>query len=314
MAIFKLFLVVFKLLIVIAQGSKPYKCHSWTTEDLKNLKKLGGGVKVEKNYCEGVLQFKFTQGNDGFAPGCGSCWCCKPTRFQCSNWATYTDAEFLSFALSPSIIGENGRKCQIHDATACSSCACEYYVKYDIDGDATNDWLGLSFSGVPGGTGCCSSVGACSTSLNAAAWLRTQYQSYCCGPSVTSNCRRLPCPKGCIEIAGDKSMEKTCSCPGRACPTCCLYGCKNGGWMCLKSGYCRKGVCPEKSTCQDKCPLTRCIFGTTCKFDPKTCVTECVPCQSKCRVTRCRKGTRCKFDPRTCRTACVRNWDDLALP
>ena len=40
---------------------------------------MGSGrtVATEKKHCENTLGFKFTQGDERKAPGCGRCWCCR---------------------------------------------------------------------------------------------------------------------------------------------------------------------------------------------------------------------------------------------
>ena len=88
-------------------------------------------------------------------------------------------AQFEAFAQSPHIIGENGRKCTI--SAGSSVTACNYYVKYDVDLDTSDDWLGLSFGGVPGGSGCCASVAGCNMLSGAASWLKSQHKDICCG-------------------------------------------------------------------------------------------------------------------------------------
>ena len=105
---------------------------------------------------------------------------CVEQEFSCDQWDDYTVADFAAFALNPSIIGEDGRKCTISPGSP--SSACNFYVKYDIDLDATNNWLGLSFQGLPGGSGCCDSVSSCSTLAGAASWLQAEYKEYCCSP------------------------------------------------------------------------------------------------------------------------------------
>jgi hypothetical protein len=60
-----------------------------------DLKKMGShrSVATQKKVCENTLGFKFSKGNDKKAPGCGSCWCCKPLglkpapkHYQCHHW------------------------------------------------------------------------------------------------------------------------------------------------------------------------------------------------------------------------------------
>ena len=102
------------------------------------------------------------------------------TVFSCDHWDDYSVAQFAAFAASPNIVGESGRKCTISISLSAAT-ACNYYVRYDVDLDATNNWLGLSFGGTPGGSGCCASVSGCSTLNGAASWLKAQYEEYCCG-------------------------------------------------------------------------------------------------------------------------------------
>ena len=100
-------------------------------------------------------------------------------NFSCANWDSYTAQDFYNMASGGSLIGENGRKCRI--AQGGPTTACNYYVNYDIDGNSANNWVGLSFQGVPGaGTGCCSSVSSCSTAVGAGAWLKSQHKNICC--------------------------------------------------------------------------------------------------------------------------------------
>ena len=103
--------------------------------------------------------------------------CITATGFSCAHWNDYSVAQFAAFAQSPDIIGENGRKCTIRPS---SGSACNYYVKYDVDLNTSNDWLGLTFEGVPGGSGCCSSISDCSTLNGAASWLKSQHEDICC--------------------------------------------------------------------------------------------------------------------------------------
>ena len=95
--------------------------------------------------------------------------------FSCDNWDDYTVAEFAAFAQSPDTIGEDGRKCTITSGS--SGTACNYYVKYDVDGTG---YTGLTFQGTPGGSGCCSSISDCSTLNGAASWLKSQHKELCC--------------------------------------------------------------------------------------------------------------------------------------
>ena len=101
-------------------------------------------------------------------------------EFKCEKWDSYSAAEFGAMATA-GIIGENGNKCRISKGS--SQTACNWYVKYDADGNTINNWVGLSWGAVPnvGGTGCCASVSGCSTLTGAGAWLKLQHKKYCCG-------------------------------------------------------------------------------------------------------------------------------------
>lgn len=55
------------------------------------------------------------------------------------------------------------------------------------------------------------------------------------------------CRPGCEEVTLPGPWEKTCSCPGGACPTCCLDTCQAGLWQCHKYGACLTGTCPAVS-------------------------------------------------------------------
>ena len=103
-----------------------------------------------------------------------------PTVFSCDNWDDYTVAQFAAFAQYPDIIGEGGRKCTITSGTG--SAACNYYVKYDVDGTG---YTGLTFQATPGGTGCCSSISGCDSLDGAASWLQSQHKDLCCGGKQT---------------------------------------------------------------------------------------------------------------------------------
>ncbi|XP_038048223.1 uncharacterized protein LOC119722255 [Patiria miniata] len=113
-------------------------------------------------------------------------YCCVP-EFTCENWDSYSDHDFGAMATA-GIIGENGRKCRI--AQGGSKSACNWYVKYDTDGDTADNWKGLTFGGVPGGSGCCASVSGCSTLDGAGAWLKSHHRNICCGPTVGAAHRR----------------------------------------------------------------------------------------------------------------------------
>ena len=75
------------------------------------------------------------------------------------------------------IIGTGNNICQIVPGSPTSSCS--YYVKYSSNGGLS--WLGLTFQGTPGGTGC-AAIGPSDPAV-AKNWLVTAYinQGYCCG-------------------------------------------------------------------------------------------------------------------------------------
>ena len=102
------------------------------------------------------------------------------------------------------VIGTGKERCVITDATTCTTCACSYYVRYRsarqhqlcfyvssiylqygirtsviCSTDSGLTWLGLSFEGTPGGSGC---PGNGDTADAAKEWLLTKYigQGYCC--------------------------------------------------------------------------------------------------------------------------------------
>ena len=56
-----------------------FTCHRWTSKDLT---KMGPrpSVATEKYHCEKNLGFKFSHGDVSKAPGCGTCWCCRPNK------------------------------------------------------------------------------------------------------------------------------------------------------------------------------------------------------------------------------------------
>ena len=51
-----------------------WKCHHYTDEEKAWSK---ANSKGSQEMCEHFGGF-FSQGNDKLAPGCGTCWCCKP--------------------------------------------------------------------------------------------------------------------------------------------------------------------------------------------------------------------------------------------
>ncbi|XP_060576705.1 uncharacterized protein LOC132734020 [Ruditapes philippinarum] len=52
-------------------------CHKWTEEDDKAMGS-NRAPEDEKKYCESVLGYTWTQGDNAKYPECGECWCCKP--------------------------------------------------------------------------------------------------------------------------------------------------------------------------------------------------------------------------------------------
>ena len=118
---------------------------------------------------------------------------------------TCSDVSDASVApLVGQVIGSGEELCVITDATTCTTCACSYYVRYRsarqhqlcfyvssiylqygirtsviCSTDSGLTWLGLSFEGTPGGSGC---PGNGDTADAAKEWLLTKYigQGYCC--------------------------------------------------------------------------------------------------------------------------------------
>merc|ERR1711942_76420 len=57
---------------------KVFACYEWTTEQLAQLASLSFPEK--KKICEDQgPEYKYSQGDEKLAPGCGSCYCCKAT-------------------------------------------------------------------------------------------------------------------------------------------------------------------------------------------------------------------------------------------
>ena len=68
------------LFYAITADTGSYQCHSWTYEDkAKFLLNCTYHNELERPTCESHPGFVYTQGNDTLAPGCTSCFCCKPT-------------------------------------------------------------------------------------------------------------------------------------------------------------------------------------------------------------------------------------------
>ena len=75
-----MFFVFFELIyfphIIVEQ---TYKCYHWTDDEKENHNQGGWSVQNEKKTCE-EHGFIFSHGNDYKAPGCGTCWCCQPSK------------------------------------------------------------------------------------------------------------------------------------------------------------------------------------------------------------------------------------------
>jgi hypothetical protein len=57
--------------------NEDFVCYHWTEEDY-NAMPQGRTPDDERQYCEDILGYVFTQGENEFYPNCGQCWCCKP--------------------------------------------------------------------------------------------------------------------------------------------------------------------------------------------------------------------------------------------
>ena len=104
------------------------------------------------------------------------------------DWVKFDDKnDLFAAALSPDgAIGDGSdKKCRILDRTESAGSACDYYVRYTEDNGAT--WLGMTFEGVPGGTGC-PAVGM-TTVEQTIEFLQKYYidEGYC-GCTVKDNC------------------------------------------------------------------------------------------------------------------------------
>ena len=97
---------------------------------------------------------------------------------SCSSAPSMTSADVGQLIGAPG----DAKVCMITAGSA--TTACQYYVRYSADGG--NTWLGLTFEGVPGGTGCAPGNNDFASSVE---WLRAKYiaQGYCCAvpPTVT---------------------------------------------------------------------------------------------------------------------------------
>ena len=91
-------------------------------------------------------------------------------EIKCEAWDTHSAKDFGEMA-TLAVTGENGRKCRITAGSVDS--ACHWYVQYAIEGDKSDDWLGLT------------SVDYCGTKDGAWAWLKAHHKDICCGQPVT---------------------------------------------------------------------------------------------------------------------------------
>ena len=65
---------------IILTGSGSYQCHDWTYEDkAKFWVNCSHHPELERPTCESYPGFIYANGNTTLAPGCGNCFCCKPT-------------------------------------------------------------------------------------------------------------------------------------------------------------------------------------------------------------------------------------------
>ncbi|XP_060592511.1 uncharacterized protein LOC132747197 [Ruditapes philippinarum] len=55
-------------------------CYHWTEED-NNAMPQGRTAEDERYYCEDVLGYTFSKGENVNYPNCGICWCCRPKVF-----------------------------------------------------------------------------------------------------------------------------------------------------------------------------------------------------------------------------------------
>jgi len=204
----------------------------------------------------------------------GYCGCQDPC-----GWTAVPTPELFSLAIHPNNIGDplSGKLCKITEGGP--STACNFYVKYSIDNGGS--WLGLTFSGTPGGTGCPSGgVGASGTSSLAVQWLKTKYidEGYCgclehtCRTGAGSSCKTCLRPE-------DRTAENQCascnpgyflhetSCygyicivgAGDQCQSCMPQNLRTDDDQCLScnSGY--------KLTRESKCERVCCTaFSSTC--------------------------------------------------
>merc|ERR1719394_976597 len=128
---------------------------------------------------------------------------CKPNVSPCADWQNAGDEDLYAMALHPNLIRDiDGNKmCYIADARKCTTCACDYYVRYSEDGGVT--WLGLDWNGNAGtgGTGCPGYGQTSATQTDALNWLRDKHidEGRCgCKPKVS------PCADW--QNAGDEDL------------------------------------------------------------------------------------------------------------
>jgi len=210
-------------------------------------------------------------------------------RFPCQSWQGVTGTALYAMAKSPNWIGDSstGQWCRIYDARNCTSCACDYYVKYSSDNGAT--WGGVSFSGTGTGTGCPGAPAYTSSNqAQATMWLETKYiAAGLCG--CTNECEQVNCDGGkCSKTAieglvpvGECKKGSGCKCYKKQSPDDCEESCKKKG-----------GVCLDKwQTSQGGEYIGRCSVGKWpricyCGY----CFKRCVDQDGKCQ----RAGGRCQ--------------------
>ena len=52
-------------------------CHRWTDDD-NDAMGPSPSIETKRDWCENVLGYTFTQGQNEYYPNCETCWCCKP--------------------------------------------------------------------------------------------------------------------------------------------------------------------------------------------------------------------------------------------
>ena len=61
-------------------GMQTYECYDWTHEDIAHFWiNCTHDSELEEATCVDHPGYIFTEGNETLAPGCGGCFCCKPT-------------------------------------------------------------------------------------------------------------------------------------------------------------------------------------------------------------------------------------------